>query len=500
MKKHLFLVVTIVTIVSHPALGQITGKTSPGSFGAAPPVLKMEVSFSEPSGNNALDAGERGQIKVIVANTGMGAAKNALVKLTAGSPLSALQYSPSLSAGDIAPNSTKVVTFELSAPENIPTQTARFTVEVSDEAGIKAEPKSITVSTKERVIADTMPPEIILTKPVEFVLRGMRPLTHTTETKTTAASITIEGIAKDSSGIASLLINGSEARLNLSAEGAQFNHTTTLLIGENRLEIAALDGNKNENRLTLLVRREEPLIAGQNYGLLFGVNSYDSWDPLTNPISDARAIADELGRFYGFEVDLVEDATQQQIVSSLRRYAARKYDQNDQLFIFFAGHGQFDEVLGDGYLVARDSRLRDETRTSYVSHSNLRTIINNIPCKHIFLVVDACYGGTFDPLIALRGEDEYTEVTKAEFIQRKMRFKTRRYLTSGGKEYVSDGRPGQHSPFTRKLLEAFRSYGGKDGLLTINRILQYVEKVKPEPRAGEFGTNEPGSDFIFIAR
>jgi hypothetical protein len=52
----------------------------------------------------------------------------------------------------------------------------------------------------------------------------------------------------------------------------------------------------------------------------------------------------------------------------------------------------------------------------------------------------------------------------------------------------------------RRLLEAFRSYGGKDGILTINEILQYVEKVKPEPRAGEFGTNEPGSDFIFVAR
>ena len=41
---------------------------------------------------------------------------------------------------------------------------------------------------------------------------------------------------------------------------------------------------------------------------------------------------------------------------------------------------------------------------------------------------------------------------------------------------------------------------GLAGILTMNEILGYVEKVKPEPRAGEFGINEPGSDFVFIAR
>lgn len=81
-----------------------------------------------------------------------------------------------------------------------------------------------------------------------------------------------------------------------------------------------------------------------------------------------------------------------------------------------------------------------------------------------------------------------------------MKFKTRLYLTSGGKEYVPDGRPGMHSPFTRKILEALRGYGGKDGILTVNEIITAVEKVEPQPRFGEFGDNEPGSDFILIAK
>ena len=113
-------------------------------------------------------------------------------------------------------------------------------------------------------------------------------------------------------------------------------------------------------------------------------------------------------------------------------------------------------------------------------------------------LMDVCFGGTFDPVVAARGGADYENVDKNDFIQRKMQYQTRLYLTSGGKEYVPDGRPNQHSPFARKFLAALRGGGGTDGILTYNEILTYTEKVNPEPRAGEFGSNEPGSDFLFI--
>jgi hypothetical protein len=464
------------------------------------PVLVATAEFVEPSGNRLLDAGETGSIRVVIQNTGNAPAKNVLARLVRTDRLMDLTTTQSVSVGEIGVGATATAAFQVKASESVQGRTVKFTIEVSSSSTSLITYASVDVETKERVIVDVTPPEIILKRPAELLVRGMRVVPS--EIKTTSSSLAIEGTARDTNGIAAVLINGAEAQLKRAEFSAEFSYSALLRLGENRIEITAVDSFKNESKLTLVVRREEELIAGQNQALLFAINSYDSWPRLTNPIPDARAIAEELRRFYGFSVELIEDATQDQILSTLRRYAAKRYGENDQLFIFFAGHGQFDEVLGDGYLVAKDSKFNDEIKTSYVSHSNLRTIVNNIPCKHIFLVVDACFGGTFDPLIAanLRGEDEYTEVTRTEFIQRKMRFRTRRFLTSGGKEYVPDGRPGQHSPFVRRLLEAFRSYGGKDGILTINEILQYVEKVKPEPRAGEFGTNEPGSDFIFVAR
>ncbi|NJO02569.1 MAG: caspase family protein, partial [Bacteroidia bacterium] len=168
------------------------------------------------------------------------------------------------------------------------------------------------------------------------------------------------------------------------------------------------------------------------------------------------------------------------------------------LFIFFAGHGQFDEIFKEGYVVAKDSRFDDESKSTYISHSNLKTYINSIPCKHVFLVMDVCFGGTFDPQIALRGQQSNFESDREELINRKMRYTTRRFLTSGAKEYVPDGRPGHHSPFVRQFLEALRNGGGSDRILTISEILEYVSQSQPKPHYGEFGTNEPGSDFLFI--
>ncbi|MCH8319056.1 MAG: caspase family protein [Bacteroidetes bacterium] len=256
-----------------------------------------------------------------------------------------------------------------------------------------------------------------------------------------------------------------------------------------------------ERKVKGVIIEEEPGdLRGTDHALLFATNEYDNMQDLTNPVFDANAVSKELEQSYGFQVNIVVNPTRAGILRKLREYATMSYNDNDQLFIFVAGHGVYDDIFSEGYLVNKDSKANDEIKESYLSHSNLRTIVNNIPCKHIFLMLDVCFGGTFDPLIATRGIDLYSDIDKQKFIKRKLQYKTRRYITSGGKEYVPDGRPGHHSPFVRRFLEALRSYGGVDGILTLGEIITYIEKVTPEPRAGEFGSNEPGSDFLFIVK
>ena len=277
----------------------------------------------------------------------------------------------------------------------------------------------------------------------------------------------------------------------------------TLADGSNIIQVEVVNEQNGSALAQRTITFAPAVVARNDYALLFATDEFDEWDDLNNPVNDARAIAKELEQNYGYTVELITNPSRSEIQLKLREYSAKSYQPKDQLMIFFAGHGKFDEVTRIGYLVCKDSQKADVVGDTYIDHSRLRDLINNIPCDHIFLVIDACFGGTFDQTIAragTRGGPEFFEVSKSEFIERKLRYKTRKYLTSGGKVYVPDGRPGMHSPFTRKLLEAFRNYGGTDGILSYSEIVTYFTSLVPEPMTGDFGISEPGSDFIFVTR
>lgn len=290
---------------------------------------------------------------------------------------------------------------------------------------------------------------------------------------------------------------------------AEIEKNLTLMDGDNVVEIIAenKEGVKTSSWRKIVVGATSLADASKlertDYGLVFATDDYDNWSDLVNPVFDSRTIAEELKKIYKFKVEIVENATQAEILKKLREYGEKQYKPLDQLFIFFAGHGTYDQTFGEGFVVTRESMLNDEGKTTYLSHNRLRSIINNIPCEHIFLAMDVCFGGTFDAALAsARGQDDevYREQSQAEFLTRKLTYKTRKYLTSGGKTYVSDGIKGQHSPFAKSFLAALDSQGGKDGILTIQEIFSYVEKLKNPPRLGEFGDNAPGSDFLFLVK
>ena len=282
----------------------------------------------------------------------------------------------------------------------------------------------------------------------------------------------------------------------------------TLTPGPNEIRIAA-ENEKGESVTESRLVNMTPAVVIANaeqrtdYALVIATNDYKEWSDLINPVFDATAIAAELEENYGFKVERMFNATRSEIVTKIREYAKRNYGTDDQLFIFIAGHGQFDEIGKDGYIVAKDSKVNDETFDTYIPFSVLRTTIDNNPAKHIFITMDVCFGGTFDQAIAKRGDDRdqmYSDIPQTEYISKKLKFKTRMYMTSGGKQYVPDGRAGKHSPFASKFLEALRGYGGTYRVLTASKIWLSVETVKPEPKFGTFGDNEPGSEFVFQAR
>lgn len=330
--------------------------------------------------------------------------------------------------------------------------------------------------------------------------------------------IVLKGSVKSKNGIFELLINGIDVPVQFDkseteVEKALFEYTAKLAYGNNTIKIKAVDIFGNVQESSFVIQRQIKVTAlndtigrmGRDYALIIVTDDYDHWGDLNNPINDGVTIAKELEETYGFQTEIIKNPTRTELYGVLRDYNKKAFADDDQLFVFIAGHGEFDEVFSEGYLVTKDSKLNDDIKESYVSHSNLRTIINNIPCNHILLTMDVCFGGTFDPFVAtgrgrMRTGSYYGDDERQKFIERKMKYDTRRYLTSGGKVYVPDGRPGHHSPFAARFLAALRNRGGDDAVVTFNELFNYLETATPAPTQGQFGRNQPGSDFLFIAK
>lgn len=138
----------------------------------------------------------------------------------------------------------------------------------------------------------------------------------------------------------------------------------------------------------------------KSHALFFAVEEYDHWMDLRHPLDEAQRIAEVLREDYAFETEIVKNPNRRDIFNKLQEYRKKQFDDDDQLLIFFSGHGAFSEETMKGFFVPKDGKQIDEFQETYLVYSRLENIINTIPCKHILLSLDACYSGTFDEEIA----------------------------------------------------------------------------------------------------
>ncbi|MEO7923769.1 MAG: caspase family protein [Chitinophagaceae bacterium] len=248
----------------------------------------------------------------------------------------------------------------------------------------------------------------------------------------------------------------------------------------------------------------------KRYALVVGTNVYTGkpdWQDLEGvPDLDAKDIARELEKNYGFDVTTLIDKPADSIYENILRLS-RILQPNDQLLIYVAGHGDYDEKLfDDGFIVCASSKPAkdDPYRNTYIQYSKLSRMINKLPARQILMVLDVCFGGTFDERVARnRARSKttvYDDLTSENYMAEKLKIKTRLYLTSGGKKEVPNGYKGSHSPFAQKLLLCLQTKGGAGKILTSADFYEYVKKLPSGPLLGSFGDDEPGSEFIILAK
>jgi len=182
--------------------------------------------------------------------------------------------------------------------------------------------------------------------------------------------------------------------------------------------------------------------------LVIGINDYqDKKIPaLKTAVNDAREVARLLRRKYGFKVDLLLDrrATRKEIIDKLRNLAANS-SADESLLIYYAGHGDIDRVLNDGWWVPADAKGGDSS--TYLDNTMVQKAMKGMKARHVLLVSDSCYSGT------LFGEGRsLPAVIDDRYYLNLYNEKSRWGMTSGNKTPVSDSGSEGHSIFAYQLI------------------------------------------------
>ena len=106
---------------------------------------------------------------------------------------------------------------------------------------------------------------------------------------------------------------------------------------------------------------------------MIGANAHKHLPKLKTAIKDARSIAAKLETLYGFKVRLLLDPTRDDIIDAFDDYW-ETLEFQDNLLIYYTGHGWLDESTDRGYWLPVDAkkgrgRNAGPTQTSQ-THSN----------------------------------------------------------------------------------------------------------------------------------
>ncbi len=257
------------------------------------------------------------------------------------------------------------------------------------------------------------------------------------------------------------------------------------------------------NLISLAARKEEAggtsddLASGINFGtyhaLVIGINEYENLPKLKTAVNDARGVARVLTDDYGFKVTLLLEASRGDIVEALDKYRETLGPQ-DNLLIYYAGHGWLDENADRGYWLPADAK--PNRRTNWVSNATITDTLKSLAAKHVMVVADSCYSGTLTRAAAVGFRDK-------GYLRRMASKQARVALVSGGLEPVSDKGGGGNSPFARAFLDALRSNKNIiDGLRLFSEIRRpVILNTQQTPQYSDVrNAGHEGGDFLFVRK
>jgi uncharacterized caspase-like protein len=270
----------------------------------------------------------------------------------------------------------------------------------------------------------------------------------------------------------------------------QVDEPVSLRLGMNELKIEVYAA---DDTISKSVTIDYSFDAARNYAILIGNEKYD--DPtipeLDEPVKDVAELYATLTKDYNFDpqnVILLKNETKAKIIGTLHELRS-KITPADNLLIFYAGHGYWDEGMGVGYWFPRDAEKNNPV--NWIPNTDLTNYIEAIKTKHTLLIADACFSGAIFKTRAV--------FSATYAIEMLYQLDSRKAITSGNMKEVPD-----KSVFFQYLLKSLKEntneYLPSEELFSKIRIA-VMNNSETVPQYGTIqNVGDEGGDFIFIKR
>lgn len=345
--------------------------------------------------------------------------------------------------------------------------------------------------------SDRTPPKITIFDPV--VQRGVKIVRG-------EKSVTVRGQATDESGVYEVTINGVDARLSANGD---FQAQVPLAVGENELRVRAEDTKNNSAETVFTITREpgtpvvvaksgggDPGMNGKFYALIIAVQDYQdkSVNSLDYPIQDATRLRDILTKTYTFDesnITFLRNPDRAAIINKLDELA-QKITEEDNLLIFYAGHGYWDDKLRQGFWLP--SNAKRDSRSEWLSNGNVRDYLLGIKARHTLLIADACFSGSI-----FKTREAFSDAPTS--VKELYRLPSRKAMTSGAMKSVPD-----KSVFVeylvKRLSENQQKYVSAEEVFSSMRTA--IINNSPSRQTPQYGeireAGDEGGDFVFVRR
>jgi len=248
---------------------------------------------------------------------------------------------------------------------------------------------------------------------------------------------------------------------------------------------------QGQNNRGLIIKQEvQKEVYGKFHAIIISENQYqdDKIPDLNEPKNDADKLTSILVSKYDFKkADIIRlvDPTRANILDAIEQ-KRKSLAVDDNLIIFYAGHGFWDEVLKMGYWLPSDARK--DSKSNWVSNTDLTIYLSAFEANHVLLISDACFSGGIFKTRSIGGMNQGTK--------RLYELKSRKAITSGNLKVVPD-----NSVFMKFFIKQLEL--NNDAFLTSDQLFA---KIRPnilnnsstEPLYGVVhNTGDEGGEFVF---